>query len=365
MNAFVVAATRSMREYASRVISYLVKFPNFLTFAEAIDGTDLLEADSFSDGEMEISVTRSIRGMDVILFACCARNEAGLSVEKAKIELYHTIDALKRSHARNIFVFEPFISCSRSDRTTRRNSVGLWLHFKILASLGAKHIITYQLHSKIAQSMLDPTICSLDNIRALTLLEKYLCDNYIRNIPYLEDTVRKHWAFCSLDAGGENEVRDFANSFGTSLVVAHKIRDYSKTNCIKSINILSAEPVEGKVLWIVDDLLDTMGSVESLIRALAPLKPAEINVIAVHATFSDPAPERIRKLYSEGLLKRIIVTDTVCLSSFKDEFPFLEVVSSTELSAQLLHTFMTNNSMGKLMETFNAGRYLKNSGLFS
>jgi len=130
---FVVVATRSMREYASQVITHLVKYPGFADSADTINGIDILHTDRFADGEMEVSISRSVRGMDVILFASCARNEAHLTVEEAKIELYHTVDALKRSMARNIIVFEPFISCSRSDRATRRNSVGLWIHFKTLA----------------------------------------------------------------------------------------------------------------------------------------------------------------------------------------------------------------------------------------
>jgi ribose-phosphate pyrophosphokinase len=363
MNPFVIAATRSMRDYASRVTDQLVKFPSLSPFSYAIDGSGLLETDRFANGEIEVAVTRSVRGMDVVLFASCARNEADLSVEEAKIELYHTIDALKRSQAQNIIVFEPFISCSRSDRTTRRNSVGLWVHFKTLASLGAKHILTYQLHSKISRSMLDPTICSLDDIRALTLLEKYLCDHYIRNLSFLENTVRKKWAFCSVDAGAENQVRDFADGFGSSLVVAHKQRDYSTVNTIKAINILSAKPIDGKILWIVDDLVDTGSSVETLIRALADLGPEEINVIAVHGVFSSPAVDRLNNLHDEGLLKRVIVTDSIWPTEKKIQS--LEVISSTELSARLIHTIMTNKSMSELMEAFNAENYLKTSSLFS
>jgi ribose-phosphate pyrophosphokinase len=184
-------------------------------------------------------------------------------------------------------------------------------------------------------------------------------------LDFLEKTVRPYWAFCSVDTGGENQVRDFANAFGAPLVVGHKQRDITKVNTIKSLNVLSAVPVEDKILWIVDDLIDTLGSVESLIRALAPHKPAEINIIAVHATLSPPATERLLRLHEEGLLKRVIVTDTICLSYIKDQFPFLEVVSSSELSAQAIPAFLTNKSMGRLMELFNAEDYFKSLGLFS
>ena len=214
--------------------------------------------------------------------------------------------------------------------------------------------------------MVDPTICVVDDIHALTLLERYLCDAYIQSIEKLEKEVRSRWAFCSVDAGGEKLTRVFANAFGAPLVIAHKQRDYSKSNTIESINILSAEPIEGKVLWIVDDMVDTAGSVDSLIRALAPLKPAEINLIAVHALFSPPAPQRLAALSEEGLLKRIMVTDTVCCSpAMAEQIPGLEVVPSTELSARVIRTIVINTSMNKLLRPFDASIYLKSPNLFN
>ena len=365
MNDFVIAATRSMRDYASRVADYLTKIPRYKNFAETINGVELLNTDRFADGEMEISVRKSVRGKDVVLFASCSRT-GDIGVEEAKIELYHAVDALKRSMAADIIVFEPYISCSRSDRTTRRNSVGLWVHFKTLASLGVKHIVTYQLHSKISQSMLDPSVCSLDDVPALNLLKKYLCDIYIRDMAFLEQTVRPNWAFCSVDAGGENQVLDFANAFGAALVLGHKQRDPYRPNTIKAMNILSAEPLKDKVLWIVDDLIDTAGSVEALIKGLAVHKPREINIIAVHALFSPPAAEKLNVLIREGLLNRIIVTDTVkALALSAGKIPNIEVVPSAELSARIIHTLMSNESMGKLMLPFNAEAYLKSPNLFS
>jgi ribose-phosphate pyrophosphokinase len=372
INEFIITATRSMRKYAEGVVDYLAKFPSFSSVADSINGVGVLSVDRFADGEMEAVVNSSVRGKDVILFTSCARNESGVSVEEAKIELYHTVDALKRSQSGKITVFEPFVSCSRSDRTSRRSSVGLWVHLKTLVSLGAKHILTYQLHSDKSKSMLDPTICVIDDIPALTLLKRYLCDVYIRNLDTLEKVVRTHWAFCSVDAGGEKLARGFANAFGAPLVVAHKQRDYSKANTIESINILSAESLEGKVLWIVDDMVDTAGSVESLVRALAPHKPAEVNIIAVHAIFSPPAAERLTLLINEKLLNKLIVTDTVycpsCVSTTEDGaggIPNLEVVPSAELSARIIRSITTNSPMSKLLRTFDAAIYLKSPNLFN
>ena len=206
--------------------------------------------------------------------------------------------------------------------------------------------------------MLDPTLCAFDDIPALTLLKKYLCDTYIKTFDNLEQEVRKNWAFCSVDAGGEKLARVFANSFGTPLVVAHKQRDYSKPNSVESINILSAEPLEGKSLWIVDDMIDTGGSVEKLIRALSPLKPKNINIISAHALFSSPAVQKLEALSQEGLLNRLIVTDTVSCSNYKQNIPGLEVVQSAELASRIIKAMINNESLSKLFRPFDAGIYL-------
>ena len=359
MKEFVVCATRSMKSYASQVISHLSNYMSFAKITEQINGVDLLSTDRFANGEMEVAVSSSIRGKDVILFTSSARNEAGISVDEAKIELYHAVDALKRSQAHRIVVFEPFISCSRSDRTTRRSSVGLWVHFKTLTSLGARHIITFQLHSDKSNTIIDPAVCNIDDIPALNLLERHLCDEYIKSKEKLEQEVRNKWAFCSVDASGEKLARKFANSFGAPLVVAHKQRNYSKPNTVESVHILSEEPLEGKSLWIVDDMIDTAGSVETLIRNLAPLKPKEINLIAVHAIFSAPAQDRLEALSREGLLNRMLVTDTAgCPASLLKNVKGIEIVKSAELAAKIIKVIVCNESMSKRLKPFNARRYL-------
>ncbi len=350
---FAVTATRSMKSYASKAADELSRFPSFSTLDDPIDCVDALSVDRFADGEMEVSINHSLRGRDIFLFASCARNEA-------------TIDALIRSQAAKITVFEPYVSCSRSDRPIRRSSVGLWVHLKTMVSLGTTHFLTYQLHSDKSKSMLDPTLCHLDDLPALTLLKKRICDVYIRDVETLKNQVRPNWAFCSVDAGGEKLGRRFANAFGASLVVAHKQRDYTKVNSIESVNILSAEPITGKVVWIVDDMIDTAGSVVSLIRALASHNPAEINLAAVHAVFSDPAAERLTELANEGLLNHILVTDTVfCPHCGNLSIPNLEIVPSVELSAKIIAAIVENRPMGKILQEFDAETYLKSRGLFA
>ncbi|MCL1930386.1 MAG: ribose-phosphate pyrophosphokinase, partial [Treponema sp.] len=84
-NDFVICATRSMKQYAARVIADLAKFPDFAGKTESFAGTDLLNTVSFANGELEVEVNASIRGKDVIIFSSSARNEAGIGVGEAKL----------------------------------------------------------------------------------------------------------------------------------------------------------------------------------------------------------------------------------------------------------------------------------------
>ncbi|GHU24887.1 ribose-phosphate pyrophosphokinase [Spirochaetia bacterium] len=351
MDTFVIAATRSMQDYAARVAGVLNK--------GWINAVDALTVDCFANGEMEVRVSMSPRGKTVFLFAGCGGNNP--TVDESKLELYHAIDALNRAQSARIIVFEPFISCSRSDRTVNRSSVGLWMHFRTLQAMGARQLITYQLHSDKSRTMLDPSLCTLDDIPGSRLLIEHLCATYVKSSERLRQVVPAQWAFCAIDAGGEKLARNFANFFGTPLVVAHKQRNYSQVNTVDSINILSAVPLQDKILWIVDDIIDTAGSIDILIRALALRKPAQINVAVVHAVFSDPATERIRNLCAEKLLAHIIVTDTVCSSpSLSGIIPNMEIVSSSEFSAMVLETIVHNESITELVQIHGVDDYFVN-----
>ena len=238
---------------------------------------------------MEAEVGTSVRGCDVFLIAGGARSEAGISSEENKLETYHAVDALRRAQAQRITVFEPYCSPGRSDRLTRRNSVGLWLHFKVLISLGIDHYITFQLHSEKSKTFIDPALCVVDDIPAHALLQGFLCDHLVVNRARLHSEVRNNWLFCSVDAGGEALAKRFAASFGTKMIISHKQRDYSTANSVESISILTEDSVEGKTVWIIDDMIDTGDSVCKLVRELAKRSPAAINIAIVHAVFSPPA----------------------------------------------------------------------------
>jgi ribose-phosphate pyrophosphokinase len=355
----MVFSTRALEGYAREVTRVLRTYPRFKeTTDKEIHGE--LSISRFADGEMEAEVGTSVRGSDVFLFVGAARNELGLSSEENKIETYHAVDALRRAQAGRITVFEPYCSPGRSDRLTRRNSVGLWLHFKVLLSLGINHYITFQLHSEKSKTFIDPAICDVDDIPGRTLLERYICDNVIRSVERLHTTVHDEWLFCSVDAGGEALSKRFAASFGTGIIISHKQRNYSSANTVESITILTAEPIKGKTIWIIDDMIDTGDSICKLVRELAPMNPGSINVAIVHPVFSPPATERLQELCDEKLIGSILVTDTItCTPDILERLPCLQVIPSTSLAAEIVFRLNSELALSPLLLPFNAEDYLK------
>ena len=114
--------TRSMKNYTEKVINLLKTKKEYKNLKGIHDIQGQLSVSRFADGEMEVETINSVRVKDVFLFANSARNELNISVEENKIEMYNTIDALRRAQAGRITLFEPYCSPGRSDRTTRRNS---------------------------------------------------------------------------------------------------------------------------------------------------------------------------------------------------------------------------------------------------
>ncbi len=355
-----IFSTRSLSAYRKEVVAALHAYPPLLHGETMPDIDGQLSVSRFADGEMEAEIGTSVRGCDVFLFAGGARNAEGISSEENKLETYHAVDALRRAQAQRITVFEPYCSPGRSDRLTRRNSVGLWLHFKVMISLGINHYITFQLHSEKSKTFIDPVLCVVDDIPAQALLMRHLCDLLIKTKHRLRADVRDNWLFCSVDAGGESMAKRFAASFGTRLVISHKQRDYSTANLVESIDILTADPIDGKTLWIVDDMIDTGDSIYKLVREAAKRSPAAINIAIVHAVFSPPALQRIGELCDEHLIGTILVTDTVpCTQEVLKALPCVQVVPSSGMAAEIVHRLNSELPLSPLLANFNAEEYLK------
>jgi ribose-phosphate pyrophosphokinase len=348
-------ATRALSAYCDAVAASLRSHhPD----VEELRGA--LSVAAFADGEMEVELGTSVRGRDVFLFAGSARNPLCLSPSECKLETYHAVDALRRAQAGRISLFEPYCGPGRSDRPTRRNSVGLWMHFKTLVELGVDHYLTFELHSEKSRTFIDPVRCAVDDLPGHVLLKARLCDTAIRTVGRLDEEVRRRWVFCSVDAGGESLAKRFAASFGTRIVVAHKQRDYSRSDHVESITLLESAPVDGTVVWIIDDMISTAGSVYPLVRELAARGPAEINIAVVHPVFSPPALDRLGELCDRALVQSILVTDTVAVSEeTRRRLPCLRVVPSVDYAAEVVHRLNAELPLSSLLAPFDARAYLE------
>lgn len=354
-----VFAGRAVQSYASKVLKELKNINEYTK--KFVDLAGQVNVKKFADGEMEVEILNSVRRKDIYIFQNCAsRNEFSLKNCENQIELYHLVDALKRAHAETITVFEPFISSSRSDRASGRSSVGLWIHFKTLLSLGVTHIITFQLHSEKSKSMIPPTEAFIDNIPIHSLLKEYIVKKYIKTKSYFEKIVNKNWAFCSVDIGGESLARNFASAFNCQLVVSHKQRDYTTVNRVNKISILTDKSIEGKIIWIVDDMVDTAGSIYNLILELNKHNVKEVNIAVIHPVLSEPGIKRIKDLHDKGKINKFIVTDTLWISEeLKKQLDFMEIVSTTHLAAQIVYKTNTGESLSQYFEPIDVLQYLE------
>jgi ribose-phosphate pyrophosphokinase len=118
-------------------------------------------------------------------------------------------------------------------------------------------------------------------------------------------------------------------------------------------------------MWIVDDMIDTAGSVYALVRELNKRGVQSVSIAAVHPVFSSPAIARLTKLHDEGLLENLVVVDTIdCPESLKNQMPFLHVVSSARLSAEIVTRMNEEGTLSPFFEPFNAKQYLSSMKLF-
>ncbi|NMC68286.1 MAG: ribose-phosphate pyrophosphokinase [Spirochaetales bacterium] len=344
---------RSAEDYSLDVLHNLRGLNEYTSKFVDLNGEKNVKC--FSDGEIEIEILSSVRKKDIyVIQRTSNRNVNNLSTHENKIELFHLIDSLKRSHAGSITVIEPFISCSRSDRAYARNSSGLAIHFKTLVSIGANHVITYQLHSEKSKMMIDPVYAYIDDVPLYPQIQKYIFKEFVKTREYLHNEVHKNWAICSVDAGGEKVARAFADIFGCQLIIANKRRSYSRVNTIEGVSLLTDEPIENKTIWVIDDMIDTAGSILELVKALKARNPKEINIAIAHPVFSGPGVSRMIEMHELGYIQTLLVCDTIWISDqMKNEMPFMKIISTAPITADIIYKTNIGESLSIYFDPIN------------
>lgn len=245
----------------------------------------------FSDGEIQINIEESIRGCEVFLV-----QSTSAPVNEHLMELLIMIDALKRASAKNINVVIPYYGYARQDRKARsREPITSKLVANLLVTAGATRIIALDLHAPQIQGFFDIPI---DHLVAVPILAQFFqSKNY-------EDVV-----IVSPDHGGVTRARKMADRLKAPIAIIDKRRP--RPNVAEVMNIVGN--VEGKTCILIDDIIDTAGTITLAAKALKEYGAKRVFACCTHPVLSGPAIERIQN--SE--IEQLVVTNTIALAEEK------------------------------------------------
>ncbi len=278
----------------------------------------------FANGEIYCEIEKNVRGADVfVLQSTCT------PVNDNLMELLVCIDALKRASASSITAVIPHFGYARQDRkASPRTPISAKLVADLLTVAGATRVITMDLHAGQIQGFFN---IPFDNIYASPVLL-----DYIRREIYGTKSI-----FVSPDAGGVERVRHYAKKLEADIAMIDKRR--TGRNVAKAMNIIG--DVEGKECIIIDDMIDTAGTLIEACKALKDHGATKVFACATHPVFSGPAIERIA---SSDDLDQVIVTNTIPLSGAAKEVGKIKCLSVAELLAKAIHRTFNNDSVSSL-----------------
>ncbi len=273
----------------------------------------------FSDGEIGIQISESVRGRDVfIIQSTCAPANMNL------MELLIMTDALRRSSASTITAIVPYFGYARQDRKAApRVPISAKLVANLFQTAGIDRVVTLDLHAGQIQGFFDIPV---DNLYGSIVFKDYLIRKNLKN-PVI----------ASPDIGGVARARNFAKMLGLDLVIVDKRRE--RANESEVMNIIG--DVEGKDVILIDDMIDTAGT---MVKAAAALKAKGANsamAFCSHPVLSGPAYERIEK----GELDELVVTDTIPLSRESEK---ITVLSVAHLFGEVIRRIYHNESVNGL-----------------
>lgn len=241
----------------------------------------------FNNGEVQIMIDESVRGKDVFII-----QPTSYPVNDNLMELMVMADALKRASARHITAVVPYYGYARQDRKTRgREPITAKLVANLMQTSGITRLVTIDLHAGQIQGFFDVPV---DHLYGASILAKYI------NEKNLEDVI-----VVSPDLGGVTRARDLADRIGAPIAIIEKKRP--EPGVAKVMNLIG--DVKGKNCIIVDDIVDTAGSLVEGAKALKEFGAKSVMAAVTHAVLTNPASERI----ANSNIKELIVTNTMPL----------------------------------------------------
>ena len=306
-------ACRASKDFAEKVVKELdaIKEPGsnpvYLGYSEVT---------SFSDGEFQPSFTESVRGATVFILLSTFPPADNL------MELLLTIDAAKRASAYKVIAVMPYFGWARQDRKDKpRVSIGAKLVANLLCAAGVDRIMTCDLHADQIQGFFDIPV---DHIYASKVF-----------IPYLKSLNIENLAIAAPDMGGAKRANAYAKDLACPVIICHKSRE--RANVVASITAIGE--VEGKNVVIVDDMIDTAGTLTKAADILMEKGAKSVRACATHAILSGPAYDRI----NNSSLSEVYVTDTIPLTSDPSvDTSKIKVVSMTGTFARIIRKVCDN-----------------------
>lgn len=239
----------------------------------------------FADGEINVQINETVRGHHVFVI-----QPTSSPVNDHLMELLIMCDALKRASAKTINLVIPYYGYCRQDRKTKsRQPISAKLVADLLQTAGADRVIVMDIHAAQEQGFFDIPV---DNFMGLPILCNYLLDKHLENVVVV-----------SPDHGGVVRARELAKVLDTTIAIIDKRRP--EPNKAEIMNIIG--DIQGKTCVMIDDMVDTAGTITAGADALMKMGAKEVYACATHGLFSGPAIERIEK----SSLKEMIVTNTI------------------------------------------------------
>jgi ribose-phosphate pyrophosphokinase len=304
----------AVKIFSGRATTYLAEKIAH-AYGEALGEVDYQQ---FSDGEMSPFIAESVRGHEVFIIQSTSPPSDNL------MELLLMVDAAKRASSSSVNVVIPYFGYARQDRKDRpRVSIGAKLIANLLSAAGADRIMACDLHADQIQGFFDIPVDHLDGA-------------YIF-VPYLKSLGLSNIMFASPDVGGIKRARSFAKFFNAELAVCDKYR--KEANKVESMRLIG--DVDGKDVILVDDLVDTAGTICKAAVLLKEKGANSVRAVCTHPVLSGKAYENI-----EGsVLEEIVVSDTIPL---KQKSPKIKVLSVSDLFAKAIRKIHDHESISSL-----------------
>jgi ribose-phosphate pyrophosphokinase len=277
----------------------------------------------FSDGEISVSLWETVRGIDTyIVQSTCD------PVNDSLMELCIMIDAMKRASAGRINAVIPYYGYARQDRKAKaRDPITAKLIADIITSAGADRVVTMDLHAPQIQGYFNIPV---DHLLGMPILVKYFREMR------LDDLV-----IVSPDHGSVTRARNMAHPLDAPIAIVDKRRP--KANVSEIMNIIG--DIEGKNVILVDDMIDTAGTITNAANAMKDMGAKEVYACATHPVLSGPAIERIQ----DSAIKELVLLNTIPLPDSK-QLDKIKLLSVAPLFAEAMIRIFTNDSISRLFD---------------